>query len=197
MKSTLPSSGRIAGLHRRSVESWHLGLQVSSDSIYEQLVLTQHRFNYDLWHEEDQARIPDAPDETIARVKRNIDKLNQGRNDAIERIDEEILNNIIRPTKNAEMSSETAGGMIDRLSIIALRIYHMAEQVKRKDAGIEHVQKCKAKLKTLKTQQKDLSACLQRLLTGIEKGTRLFKVYRQFKMYNDPSLNPALYSRRT
>jgi len=192
--SPLPLSNRVAGLHRSAVELWHLGLPIRPKDPLERLVLDQHWFNYELWHQEDEARRTDVPDSVIAQVKRNIDGLNQGRNDAIEKIDAwllEYLKPVIR--KSAELHSETAGSIIDRLSILALRIHHMKEQARRKRSPAGHAFSCRQKLKVLLEQEKDLLGCLNALLKRVMAGKSRFKLYRRFKMYNDPLLNPALY----
>ncbi|MGA1863111.1 DUF4254 domain-containing protein [Deferribacter thermophilus] len=161
------------------------------------LVLQLTRYNYDLWHEEDKARDPDATDSIIANVKRKIDKLNQSRNDTIEKLDEEILNNLkdVKLLENAKMNSETPGSIIDRITINALKIYHMDEQTKREDASREHIEKCKYRLLILKDQAKDLQQCLNELMDDLLSGRKFMKVYRQMKMYNDPNLNPVLYKK--
>lgn len=160
-----------------------------------QFIEADHRCNNLLWDEEDQARREDVPDSAIAANKRAIDGHNQRRNDAIERIDECLLAELegVARRSDARMSSETAGAMIDRLSILALKIFHMRAQTRRSDAGREHVETCAAKLALLEEQRRDLAACLDRLLAECAAGTACFKVYRQFKMYNDPALNPYLY----
>lgn len=162
-------------------------------------IAANHRFNCLLWREEDKARRQDVPAGEIAAGKRRIDTYNQQRNDAVETIDEAILTALaavipaIAPAPDARLSSETAGAMIDRLSILALKIHHMREQTLRLDAGAAHVDACAARLGRLVTQRTDLSGCLDRLLLESLDGRAYFKVYRQFKMYNDPALNPWLY----
>jgi len=160
-----------------------------------QFIEANHRCNNLLWDEEDQARRKDVPDSAIAANKRAIDGHNQRRNDAIERIDECLLAELEGAARrsDARMSSETAGAMIDRLSILALKIFHMHLQTRRADASREHIETCAAKLARLEEQRRDLAACLDRLLAECAAGTAYFKVYRQFKMYNDPALNPYLY----
>jgi hypothetical protein len=154
-----------------------------------------HWHNCSLWEQEDLARRRDVPDSEIASNKRAIDAHNQKRNDAIEKIDEALLQSLkgIDPKKSARQHSETAGAMVDRLSILSLKIKAMREQTERKDVDEAHRESCLHRLKVLSEQRKDLSACLDRLLAGAAKGETFFKIYRQYKMYNDPTLNPALY----
>lgn len=158
-------------------------------------IAANHRFNCLLWREEDKARRQDVPASDIAAGKRRIDAYNQQRNDAVEAIDEALLAALagVEPAPDARLSSETAGAMIDRLSILALKIHHMREQTLRLDAGAAHVEACTARLARLAVQRADLAGCLDRLLSEAGEGRAYFKVYRQFKMYNDPALNPCLY----
>ena len=133
----------------------------------------------------------------IAAVKRAIDGYNQKRNDAIEKIDDYLKQQLdsrrIVPAEGAKLNTETPGQAIDRLSILALRIFHMEEQLERDDVDADHCAQVTAKLQILRTQHEDLSAALQELLTDIFAGRKRLKLYRQFKMYNDPTLNPYLY----
>jgi hypothetical protein len=157
-----------------------------------------HRFNCALWAEEDLARRRNVPDAEIAKNKRAIDGFNQKRNDAIERIDELLLSSLSSVPKRpeAKQNSETAGAMVDRLSILSLKIFHMRLQTQRKDADTAHIEACSAKLARLVEQRTDLAACFDRLLQEAARGEAFFKIYRQFKMYNDPNLNPALYGEK-
>ena len=157
-----------------------------------------HRYNGLLWHEEDRARRTDVEPAEVAASKRLIDRHNQLRNDAVEAIDEailQLLGNTMR-SPGSRLSSETAGAMIDRLSILSLKIFHMRVQTRRTDAGPDHIDTCTTKLRRLAMQRADLASCLDNLLADARLGLAYFKVYRQFKMYNDPSLNPYLYARQ-
>ena len=191
---------QIVELHRDTVTRWHAG---EIDNCYEGLLATiceQHQFNYLLWHEEDVARSPDVGDRRIAQVKRAIDRYNQQRNDAIERIDEALVKQLasraVVPLVGARLNTETPGAAIDRLSIMALRIYHLEEQSARDDVDEAHRQKVDERLGRCRLQHADLSASLAELLDDLYAGRKLLKVYRQMKMYNDPTLNPYLYRTR-
>ena len=168
-------------------------------SDFPNLVSMQHYVNFELWHQEDMARDPDAPDSKIAAVKRAIDVLNQRRNDMIEQMDQYLLDALqsknINYTADAEMNSETPGSIIDRLSINALKIYHMDEEIQRLDVTDEHRKKCSGKLSVLQDQRNDLKKSLETLLANLSSGKKQLKVYQQMKMYNDENLNPVLYQK--
>lgn len=154
--------------------------------------------NYCLWHEEDQARRTDVSDSVIAGVKRNIDRFNQERNDHIERLDEMILAWLVSRLPMAiagEINSETPGSIIDRIAIMSLKIYHMAEDAARDDVDAAHRERSRQRLAILREQRDDLWGALGRLLADYLAGRKRMKLYRQFKMYNDPTLNPELYRR--
>jgi hypothetical protein len=159
------------------------------------LAIAQHRANFDLWHEEDKARVPGVPDAEIVRVKRAIDRLNQRRNDLVEQMDVWLMEGLQQPPE-APLNSETPGLMIDRLSILALKIYHTCEEARRASANAEHRRRNAERLTLLMEQRRDLAGCLDALWAQVLEGTRRFKLYRQMKMYNDPELNPAVYGRR-
>ena len=184
----------------QEVEQWHSFLpqaDFSEPTDFPVLVSTQHQLNFELWHQEDMARDPDVSDSKIASVKRAIDVLNQRRNDLIERMDQFLVNILltgnVKNDAEAEMNSETPGSMIDRLSINALKIYHMDEEIQREEVTAEHRNKCAGKLSVLQEQRKDLEQCLSKLLADLSSGEKRLKVYQQMKMYNDESLNPVLY----
>ena len=149
------------------------------------------------WHYEDIIRDPHIdPTEALA-LKRRIDRSNQDRTDLVEEIDSYFRQyySHVKPLPNARLNTESPAWAIDRLSILALKIYHMQEQVDRKDATTDHIARCQAKLSVLLEQQKDLSLAIDQLLENIEAGNIYMKVYRQMKMYNDPSTNPVLYKK--
>jgi hypothetical protein len=161
-------------------------------------VTRQHRANFDLWHIEDEARTPGAADAALADVKRRIDATNQLRNDLAESLDRTLMDWLEPqglPNATAALHSESPGLMIDRLSILALKIYHTCEECERPDADEGHAERNRDRLCILEEQRTDLAACLDRLWRETLAGTRRFKLYRQLKMYNDPSLNPAIYRR--
>ena len=150
------------------------------------------------WHYEDIIRDPDIdPIEALA-LKRRIDRSNQDRTDLVEQIDTYFRQtyNDVKTLPTARLNTESPAWAIDRLSILALKIYHMQEQVQRTDATPEHLQRCQAKLDVLLEQQVDLSTAIDQLLEDIQAGRIYMKVYRQMKMYNDPSTNPILYQKK-
>jgi hypothetical protein len=150
------------------------------------------------WHLEDIIRSPEiAPAEAI-QIKRRIDKSNQDRTDKVELIDDFFLAQFkdIIPKPAARINSETPAWLLDRMSILMLKIYHMKEQTERADAAPDHIQRCMSKLDVLLEQKSDMQLAFNELIEDISKGNRRFKVYRQMKMYNDASLNPALYTKK-
>jgi hypothetical protein len=165
-----------------------------TNSIFE-FIEANHFYNTMLWNEEDLARRKKVSDSEIAKNKRSIDAFNQNRNDYIEKIDHLILTEISQePRINAKQNSETLGAIIDRLSILSLKIFHMALQTQRQDVLKSHILSCLEKLNTLRVQREDLCVCFDELLYDFLNGSRYFKQYKQFKMYNDPSLNPQIYT---
>jgi hypothetical protein len=161
-------------------------------SAFAQLILDQHQANFDLWHREDEARSPVADDHTIAETKHTIDRLNQLRNDLAEQIDLALLETVtLNPA--APLHSESPGLIVDRLSILALKIFHTREELHRSTP--EHQDRNHRRLAVLNEQRDDLAACLDALWTEACAGSRRFKLYRQLKMYNDPALNPVLYGK--
>ena len=179
-----------AAMHETESE---LAIEASADGLMA-LAMAQHRANFELWHEEDKARVPGVADAEIARVKRAIDRLNQRRNDLMEKMDVWLMERLEQDPV-APLHSETPGLMIDRLSILALKIYHTREEAHRESATAAHRQRNVERLALLEEQRDDLAGCLDALWAEVLKGTRRFKLYRQLKMYNDPELNPAVYNR--
>ena len=147
------------------------------------------------WHFEDIIRDPHINPDDALSLKRRIDRSNQDRTDLVEEIDSYFRHQYsqVKPLPEARLNTESPAWAIDRLSILALKIYHMAEQVSREDASAEHRAKCQAKLDVLNEQQVDLGTAIDQLLDDISEGKKYMKVYRQMKMYNGPSTNPVLY----
>ena len=184
----------IATLQRDSIIEWKKhGIQ-QSQTHFLKLVEENHAFNYQLWHAEDRARRDDLGHEMVYHAKREIDHCNQQRNNRMESMDEWIFTQLQpAPHTHCPVHSETPGMMVDRLSIMALKAYHMALQANRVDVDAAHRQTCLIKFNTIEEQQKQLLYCLEQLLHEVRNKTRTFRVYHQFKMYNDPLLNPELY----
>lgn len=185
-------------LHDEALAAWYreAPAAVEPGGDLRTLVLAQHFCNFSLWNHEDQARRRDVTDATIVETKRAIDQWNQRRNDLIECIDVNLLEQFKEcDISRARLNSETAGSMVDRCSILALKIHHMGVNAARQD-DLEVAVQSAGKLKVLRTQRDDLSGCLIELLDDFNAGRRHFKLYRQFKAYNDPRLNPALYARK-
>ncbi|MEK6397320.1 MAG: DUF4254 domain-containing protein [Terriglobus sp.] len=173
---------------------WHV-----SDTEFDpaDLLLKLHRSNYDLWHLEDRARDPNASDTVIADVKRAIDRVNQQRNDLVEKVDDALmaaLSDASLPNPTAPLHSETPGMILDRLSILSLKQYHTAEEAGRTDVAEAHRERNRQRLTVLQEQSHALVECLHVLWQEIVCGERRFQLYRQMKMYNDPTLNPVLYA---
>ncbi len=188
------NSSSILRLHDDATQRWHRDEAYDpGSSMLAKLALAHHRANFDLWHEEDEARSHEASDATIARVKHAIDRLNQQRNDFVEQIDSLLLDEAAQQAPQAPLHSETPGLIIDRLSILALKIFHTAEESRRVSASDEHRTRNLERLHILDQQRSDLAACLDELWQQVLQGKRRFRLYRQMKMYNDPDLNPVLY----
>lgn len=146
------------------------------------------------WHYEDIIRDPNIEPAAALRLKRQIDASNQDRTDTVEFIDSYFLEKYkdVKPKEEATINTESPAWGVDRLSILALKIYHMNEEANRSDASMDHQMKCQAKLDVLLEQREDLSSAIDRLLQDISEGKKYMKVYRQMKMYNDDELNPVL-----
>ena len=150
------------------------------------------------WHLEDIIRDPHIDPTEALGIKRRIDRSNQDRTDLVEQIDSYFRQKYsnVTPKPDARLNTESPAWAVDRLSILALKIYHMKEQTLRSDATEEHRMKCQGKLDVLLEQQKDLMVAIDQLLDDIQSGCKYMKVYRQMKMYNDPSTNPVLYAHK-
>jgi hypothetical protein len=198
----MPDAFSITRMHDETTHAWHepRGRIESDMDDLSGVILAQHRANFDLWHEEDKARDPEATDSEIAEVKRAIDRLNQRRNDLVEKIDTELLlsfEEAIRSHADTPLHSETPGMMIDRLSILALKIFHTRQESTRETATDAHRQRNSERLAILEEQRSDLAHALDAFFRDLSEGRRRFKLYRQMKMYNDPELNPVVYMRKT
>lgn len=151
------------------------------------------------WHFEDIIRDPQIDPVAALDLKRRIDKSNQDRTDLVELIDSYFLDKYkdIQPKADAKINTESPAWAVDRLSILALKLYHMQQEVDRKDVTPEHHEQCSKKLSILQEQRKDLSTAIDELMQDIENGEKYMKVYKQMKMYNDPDLNPVLYEKKS
>lgn len=150
------------------------------------------------WHLEDIIRDPQIDPVAALAIKRRIDKSNQDRTDMVEYIDSYLLDKYkdVEPRPDARLNTETPAWAIDRLSILTLKIYHMAREAERTDVGDAHRAACRKKLDVLLAQQVDLSGAIEELIGDIEAGRKYMKTYKQMKMYNDPALNPVLYAKK-
>jgi hypothetical protein len=183
----------IATLQSVLTTRWHDAPPLASDTGFLRLVQENHQRNFQLWHEEDIARRDDLGPERVHQAKRAIDRFNQERNNFIEEMDKALVAMFQPAESGVPKNSETPGMIIDRLSILALKEYHMREEAERAGASTEHRGKCAEKLARIRLQRDDLTQSLAELIAAVRAGTRTFAVYYQFKMYNDPALNPQLY----
>lgn len=204
----LPTAADVIALHDRllALPGWPADEPAARDDHLWRWVQTNHRFNCRLWAEEDLARRTTVGAADIAANKRAIDGFNQARNDATERVDEILLTALglvdaasartdaplSTVPAGARLNSETAGSIVDRMSIMALKVHAMRAQTLRGDVDADHLASSQVKLERLQQQRADLGSCLEELLADALAGRAYFKVYRQFKMYNDPRFNPAL-----
>lgn len=190
---------------QRSIDDYHIKDHVDTPvqnpyptGSFEHLLYAKNWIDTVQWHLEDIIRLPDIEAVEGIKIKRRIDKSNQDRTDLVEKIDDYFLKQfssiVFKP--GARINSETPAWLLDRMSILMLKIYHMKEQTTRTDASAEHIQKCQMKLNVLMEQKTDMQLAFDELLEDISTGVRRFKVYRQMKMYNDESLNPVLYGQK-
>lgn len=189
---------QIIALQQECLADWKKNSLILKQEHFLRLVEENHAFNFQLWQAEDRARRDDMGYEFVYQAKRQIDHYNQQRNNYMEKMDAWLFEELT-PAKPdlCPVHSETPGMMIDRLSILALKSYHMKLQTGRQDVDEAHRQNCLAKLHVIEQQKSQLQACLQNLLDEVQMRQRTFRVYHQFKMYNDPTLNPELYCTHT
>lgn len=191
---------QLAALQTDAVARWHVEPITNDADAFDALVLDNHELNFRLWHEEDRARDPSASDSIIAQVKRQIDRLNQQRSDSIERLDnavaDAIRSQVKHPDPSLPMNTETPGSAIDRLSILALRIFHLSEQVQRLEMDESSRQRVRGSLQIAVHQRLNLSVSLQHLMDDLLAVRKRHQTFCQLKMYNDPQLNPAIYQHR-
>jgi len=188
-------------IFEESIEKYHLKDDVSQEFTnpypkddISHLLYRKNWIDTVQWHYEDIIRDPNIEPVAALKLKRQIDASNQDRTDLVEFIDSYFLNKyqLVEKRTDATINTESPAWAIDRLSILALKIYHMQEEVNRTDASQEHIQKCQYKLNVLLEQKKDLCSAIDQLLEDIESGKKYMKVYKQMKMYNDNELNPVL-----
>jgi hypothetical protein len=199
------SANECYSIFQKSIDDYHRTDDVDARIVnpyptgsFEALLYLKNWIDTVQWHLEDIIRLPNiAPADGIL-IKRRIDKSNQDRTDKVEQLDDYFLEQFknVVPKPGTRINSETPAWLIDRMSILMLKIYHMKEQTERKDASVEHVAKCEAKLAILLEQRDDMKLAFDELIEDIRGGDRRFKVYRQMKMYNDASLNPMLYNQK-
>lgn len=190
---------------QRSIDDYHVHDHVDAPeknpypaASFEHLLYSKNRIDTVQWHLEDIIRLPEINPVEALQIKRRIDTSNQHRTDMVEKMDDYFLEQFkgVTPKPSAKINSETPAWLLDRMSILLLKIYHMQEQTERKDASPEHIAKCRAKLAVLLEQRTDMQLAFDQLMEDIKSGDRRMKVYRQMKMYNDASLNPMLYQKK-
>lgn len=195
----------IIAVFRRTILDYHQNDNVEQpinnpylEGTYEFLLYSKNWIDTVQWHLEDIIRDPKIDPEEALSIKRRIDKSNQERTDMVEHIDDYYMQMFadVKIAADATINTESPAWAIDRLSILELKIYHMNDEVNRKDVSEEHVNKCQSKLNVLLEQENDLSTAIEQLLDDMKNGRKYMKVYRQMKMYNDPNLNPVLYERK-
>jgi hypothetical protein len=190
---------------QKSIDDYHVHDHVDTpiknpypEGSFENLLYVKNWIDTVQWHLEDIIRLPDINPVEALQIKRRIDKSNQDRTDRVEQMDDYFLFQFkdVTPKPTAKINSETPAWLLDRMSILLLKIYHMKEQTERKDASAEHIAKCQTKLNVLLVQREDMQMAFDQLMEDIRNGDRKMKVYRQMKMYNDESLNPMLYQKK-
>jgi hypothetical protein len=197
------SADRCYEIFAKSIADYHLRDDVDApiknpftEGSFESLLYHKNWIDTVQWHLEDIIRKPEIDASEGIKIKRRIDKSNQDRTDTVEKMDDYFLEQFrgISYLPGARVNSETPAWLLDRMSILMLKIFHMKEQTERNDVSREHIEKCNAKLSVLLEQKNDMKYAFDELIEDIRLGRRKFKVYRQMKMYNDASLNPMLYT---
>ena len=192
-------------IFEQSISDYHLNNNINSkiqnpypEKTIEYYLYLKNWIDTVQWHLEDVIRDPDINTGKALEIKRRIDRSNQERTDIVEWIDSYFYEKYQSAvySETATFNTESPAWAVDRLSILALKIYHMQQELLRKDIGEEHLNKCREKLAVLSEQRQDLSSAIDQLLTDIESGKKYMKVYKQMKMYNDPELNPVLYGKK-
>lgn len=198
------SAEECYSVFQRSIDDYHRTDDVDAPinnpypaGSFEALLYVKNWIDTVQWHLEDIIRKPDIDAAEGIHIKRRIDKSNQDRTDTVEKIDDRFLSEFsgVKPKHGVRINSETPAWLLDRMSILLLKIFHMKEQTERKDADSFHVERCRQKLTVLLEQRQDMQTAFDELIEDIASGNRRFKVYRQMKMYNDSSLNPMLYNK--
>lgn len=205
VKMTMLKAEECYAIFQKSIDDYHLKDDVDTplknpfpDGSFEALLYLKNWIDTVQWHLEDVIRNPEIDPVIGLQIKRRIDKSNQDRTDTVEKMDDHFLEAFrdVKYEQQARINSETPAWLLDRMSILMLKIYHMKEQTERKDVSIQHLAKCREKLAVLEEQKDDMRQAFDQLVDDIRNGARRFKVYRQMKMYNDASLNPVLYKAR-
>ncbi|MGD1840927.1 MAG: DUF4254 domain-containing protein [Thermonemataceae bacterium] len=201
----MTSAAECYGIFQQSIDDSHREDHVDTpirnpyeDNTKPYLLYLKNWIDTVQWHLEDIIREPQIDPLKALTIKRRIDLSNQYRTDTVEKLDDYFLATFkdITPKPTARLNSETPAWLLDRMSILMLKIYHMKEQTTRTDVSLEHIETCTQKLVVLKEQQADMGMCFDQLMEDIQKGDRYMKVYRQMKMYNDENLNPVLYKKK-
>lgn len=199
------TASQCYAIFQQSIEDYHVYDHVDTpmrnpypEGSFEYLLYKKNWIDTVQWHLEDIIRLPDINPVEALQIKRRIDKSNQDRTDTVELMDDYFMDQFrnVQYKPHARINSETPAWLLDRMSILLLKIYHMREQTLRTDAGTDHIARCTAKLNVLLEQKEDMQLAFDQLIEDIKNGERRMKVYRQMKMYNDASLNPMLYGQK-
>jgi hypothetical protein len=195
----------INKIFKEAIADYHLVDNVNAkmpqkytDNDFKKLLYLKNWIDTVQWHLEDIIRDPQNRPDFLVSIKKSIDQSNQFRTDTVEQIDELLFENFknISLNENSRLNSETPAWLLDRMSILQLKIYHFKEQIERRDADENHLNTVRQKLMILQIQEKDLELCYDQLLEDLEEGRKHMKLYKQMKMYNDPNLNPVFYNKK-